>query len=407
MEDKTYNLVYKYWANIFENSAGTSPAKTAIKEERKIIKSEFIASGFPSKKATEMAQNAMIKPYVYFQYFWEELQTYNFCTHTSKIKVACDNGFADIPYTGKNDGFISTSNTNGALVAYSAQHKNKSLLMLNTYINGKPFFKHLAEKTDIAKQILKDAKTTITAEEITDFIKTHRMNTKEGLHCPQVYFRKSENGKTDGENYDSIILMPNIQVACSTSEIIKNIRSNYFADKTAPRFHPKAIYKKGFNKGRNIVNNFARETFSLVCMPKNFENNYIKNPRFNFFKESIYIPKEMKNNLSSYLEANVFSTKKIAIKLIKKIIYEIVLPARYEIMNRHDSAWSTDKKYIELDYQAIWLDTKYDDIRMSQTNREWMKKCGQDFAWSLGKFSIQQRKFIEKVFVKTIWKERY
>lgn len=51
MEDKTYNLVYKYWVNIFENSAGTSPAKTAIKEERKIIKSKFIASGIPSKKS--------------------------------------------------------------------------------------------------------------------------------------------------------------------------------------------------------------------------------------------------------------------------------------------------------------------------------------------------------------------
>jgi hypothetical protein len=320
-------------------------------------------------------------------------------THSVKTRLPVNSGSHYVPNNGNNHGYVSTDVVNTAIC--TTGKSNAMSKVLEKEIDGKRFYDHIFEDTDVAKQIIGQF-GNYTVQDVKDLLKKNTATPVNSFHAAQVYLPTNKNSDNPDENYVILTVMPNVGVAITQDKLIRDYlyggeKSKNPHGKVATRFfgdHPNAIVPQLANNRGYLQ--------TLCCLPpKTSWRKATAPPQKNFFTENIKFYKTYKKEKSElYQHLTVFSKtdKASARKILHKIIVEI-LNARCSLLNSADIGWS--EKATKLPpYQAIWLDDKRKSERI--TNPAWKQELAYQFAKLFGHYPYKKNEFIQKVFLKTL-----
>ena len=130
--------------------------------------------------------------------------------------------------------------------------------------------------------------------------------------------------------------------------------------------------------------------YLLKSVPPNLEARSIKLPKTDFFSQSIYLDKDLRNSFTKLHKLMVCGVNNLNIRAaignVIKFIIDKILYIAFRVRQSGDAGWSNTDYYAALSLeQRIWLDDINQTIRTEQN--QWRMKISQNIArWIISNY---------------------
>lgn len=324
-------------------------------------------------------------------------------------------------------GYVMTKNMNRDVVdidntTLTDFKQNTMQKALQRKVGDKPFYKHIEEKNDIAKEIT--SYYGVSLEELHntwEMVKNREVLPKDTDNLvAQVFFNTNED-----ENH-LLSVYSNSALARQVNTMLYSRKQNgFYASNIVERYYG--------DKSRNITTFMKSNYYSLAsCPPKLEIKNKVPVSNSIFNNIVVYQMKNYMEELAKTLKgtefvkdegSESFSQEKTLNKRRKdkvNFIISSIATACFDYRNNlldKEEGWTEEKPFDKLPlHQRVWIDNNYLTYRTKRKNTDWAKKLSEDFSSfvvnrynrsekckEIHELTLDDIVFIEKIFFNLLY----